>query len=255
MFSMTAIGDSIDIDNTGSASTARVPSSPNPVSGFGRVQINQALPGLSGPSQSFAPGQGSPPTLIVHQTGKWNTVNSNKTWMEEGWIHEFCVRIAGNVRFRATLTWMDAPATVGVRNTLVNDLDLSYYIRPASVSNLEAYATSATRTFAMTGSTTVGDRTNNVEQITIDAPNVGDIYCLQVSGYRVPTTRQPYALISAGHVVSEISYLNVPNPFHTWTGIRTSYTPGGSSPATSHYDIYSVGVYPLLFFTVIMFYH
>lgn len=93
--------------------------------------------------------------------------------------------IDASVPLRATLVWTDYPGAVHAAKELVNDLDLTI-ISPTGT----LYPNSGIR-----------DRSNNVEQIRIDSPELGT-YLVRVSGYSVPMGPQDYSLVVAGGLPS-----------------------------------------------------
>jgi subtilisin family serine protease len=93
--------------------------------------------------------------------------------------------------FRVSLVWSDFPSSETASSNLVNDLDLQV-VAPGG----QAYSGNV---FAAGWSQTGGsaDRTNNLENVYIAAPAVGQ-WRVTVSGYNVPNGPQPFALVVDG---------------------------------------------------------
>ncbi len=87
--------------------------------------------------------------------------------------------VNNTVPFRATLVWTDYPGSVLAAKELVNDLDLTVVSPSGQSQPLTA------------------NRTDNVEQVTIAAPELGT-YRVRVTAYNVPMGPQDYALVVTG---------------------------------------------------------
>jgi uncharacterized repeat protein (TIGR01451 family) len=84
---------------------------------------------------------------------------------------------------RVMLAWTDPPGSLSAQKKLVNDLDL--------------IVTGPGGKVYWGNGAAGGDRLNNVEGIVIDHPPAGQ-YRIEVRGYNVPISSQPYALVAAG---------------------------------------------------------
>lgn len=84
---------------------------------------------------------------------------------------------------RINLVWTDPPASLSAAKQLVNDLDLVVTTPNGEV----LYANAAAQP----------DRTNNVEGIILNNPQVGT-YQIEVRGHNVPMGSQPFALVVSG---------------------------------------------------------
>jgi hypothetical protein len=152
----------------GSGSTREINARPDPVQGWGRVDI----------AGSLFPS-GTRERWFVDQKGGLHT-GSRDTYSRDGW--RLTVRDARET-LSATLVWTDYRAAPEAARQLVNDLDL-VVIGPDQSRHY------ANRLQAV-------DRINNVESVDVVAPGVGD-YVIQVVAHNVPRPPQPYALVVAG---------------------------------------------------------
>ncbi|MDI6774103.1 MAG: S8 family serine peptidase [Verrucomicrobiota bacterium] len=137
---------------------------PNPVEGWGQVDIERAL--FPPPGEYVAEDDASAPL----QTGATNRF--------------VFVVSETNRELSLIAAWSDYPATAGAAVTLVNDLDLRL-----RAPNGEVY-------WATPGG---GDRTNPVETIVLTPPVTG-VYTAEVFGANVPYGPQPCALIVRGAI-------------------------------------------------------
>ena len=90
---------------------------------------------------------------------------------------------------KITLVWTDYPGSTTATKALVNDLDLKI----TSPSGVIYYGNDFTSPFNSTV-----DRLNNVENVFINAPEVGT-YTVEVKGYNIPQGPQPFALFSSAN--------------------------------------------------------
>ncbi len=103
---------------------------------------------------------------------------------------------------RITLVWTDPPAMVGTLEVLVNDLDLEV-IGPGG----EIYRGNN----IIAGDTTPGgvpDRINNVEQVMIQVPDVGD-YIIRVKAHAINVETQGFAIVASGDVTQSLDPLSI----------------------------------------------
>lgn len=122
---------------------------------------------------------------------------------------------------RVMLVWTDPPASLSAVTQLVNDLDVVV----TGPGGATYYGNSVTG----------GDRLNNVEGIVINNPPVG-MYQVQVSGFNVPISTQPYALVVAGPLsdaqpVPTDTPTITPSPTATATSTATP-SPSATTPST-----------------------
>jgi subtilisin family serine protease len=147
----------------GEGATREIPTRPNAVEGWGRVDVGQSL-GLGG-SRTMLPVD-EPAGL---QTAERRTYKVTV--------------VAGDGPLRITLAWTDPPASLLSGPQLVNDLDL--------------------RLLTPDGHSLLGnggaDHLNNVEAIELPQPPPG-VYTVEVDGYNVPQGPQPFALAIAGPI-------------------------------------------------------
>jgi subtilisin family serine protease len=93
-----------------------------------------------------------------------------------------------NTPLRVTLVWSDYPGSTSASKALVNDLD----VKITSPSGTVYYGNDFSQPYD-----TSYDRVNNVENIYINNPEIGN-YTVEVKGYNVPQGPQPFALFSSG---------------------------------------------------------
>ena len=113
---------------------------------------------------------------------------------------------------RIMLVWTDPPASLSASTQLVNDLDIVVTGPGGTYYGNEVVT---------------GDRLNNVEGIVIDNPPIGQ-YQISITGYNVPISSQPYALVVAGPLTN----LPLPTPTATPTSSATP-TPAPTNTATA----------------------
>ncbi|MQM27741.1 S8 family serine peptidase [Glycomyces albidus] len=143
-----------------------VPAGPNPVSGFGRVDVAAAVGGTADTDARHRIGFADAPAHAV-ATGE---------------IRAFRLRAADPGQpLKATLAWTDAPALEGLGG-LVNELYLQLETPSGAILNWD--------------DNPVTRVTNNVQQITVAAPEAG-AYTLRVRGVSV-TQHSPGAAPTGG---------------------------------------------------------
>jgi hypothetical protein len=97
-----------------------------------------------------------------------------------------------SVPLAVTLVWTDAPAAPYTSSALVNDLDLTV-VDPQGNTYRGNF-----------GAAAASDRINNVERLDFPRPLVGTYY-VKVSGYNLPYSPQPYALVMTGTTAATYS--------------------------------------------------
>jgi hypothetical protein len=99
--------------------------------------------------------------------------------------------LSGGSAFKVSLVWSDYPSTEAAALNLVNDLDLLLTAPGGAQYRGNVFAGG----WSQSGGSS--DRTNNVENVYIQSAAAG-IWTVEVSGYNVPNSPQPYALIVDG---------------------------------------------------------
>ena len=158
----TLINGAADISpgQYGSGDQQEIAAAPNPVEGWGRVDLFQSLYPQGAGDVQFAD------RLIGLETDQTET-------------YEFVVG-SPEVPFRATMTYSDYPSSPAAAINLVNDLDMLVILPGGDV-------------LYPNGMETPDDR-NNIESTTILTPSPG-MYQVTISGTNVPQGPQPYALV------------------------------------------------------------
>ena len=180
----------------GTGATQEIPfAQPNSVAGWGRASL-----GFVNPSPSY--------TLWFDDhtagLGTSDSVNYSHTLTRPLQV------LTDTHPLRIMLVWTDPPASLSAATQLVNDLDL--------------VVTGPGGTYYGNG-VVIGDRLNNVEGIVIDNPPLGQ-YQIAVTGYNVPISSQPYALVVAGPLT------DIPWPTATATPTQSPITPTPTNTAT-----------------------
>ena len=139
-------------------------SRPNPVEGWGRVNLDFTLP--------------DPPNLFWLDDRLAGLSSSQVVTYTSTITHPLEI-LTDTLPLRVMLTWTDPPASLSAAFQLVNDLDLTV-TGPDGI----VYHANGNASF---------DRTNNVEGVVIDQPPLGE-YSITVRAYNVPVASQPYAL-------------------------------------------------------------
>ncbi|MCK5572077.1 MAG: S8 family serine peptidase, partial [Bacteroidetes bacterium] len=107
----------------------------------------------------------------------------------------YCEVPVGETRFQVTLVWDDAPAAPAAAATLINDLDLE--LENPNGTTFQPWTLNAANPGNNAG--TGVDRTNNVEQVTVNNPLAG-LWMIRVNGFGInePATNplQRYSLVS-----------------------------------------------------------
>ena len=138
---------------------------PNVHEGWGRVNLGSATDGSH---------------LYVDNTAGLTT----------GGTASFQVSVSAGTPLKVSLVWSDAPSTEAAAVNLVNDLDLI-------VSGPSGTYLGNNFSGGWSQQSGAADRTNNVENIYIQAPASGT-YTIQVDGFNVPNGPQPYAIVYDG---------------------------------------------------------
>ncbi len=144
---------------------------PNPVEGWGRVDLAATLD---------------------PQGGRSTFPSDYSAGLQTGASATYVYHAEAGSPLAITLAWTDYPGSLTAAQALVNDLNLKV-TAPDGSSLLGNGAE---------------DHLNNVEGVDIAAPATGD-YTLTVSGANVPQGPQPFALVVSG-VVSPVSVPNPP---------------------------------------------
>lgn len=143
-----------------------VPPRPNPVEGWGRVDVEAVIRPVAPRIMDFKEVR---PGLTTGATASWQySVTSSSEPL------------------RITLVWTDPPGSPSSAKALVNDLDLTV-ISPSG------------KTYLGNGQP---DRLNNVEGVDVLQPEVGS-WRVNVRGVNVPQGPQPFVLVVSGAVKPE----------------------------------------------------
>jgi subtilisin family serine protease len=183
----------------GTGPTQEIPNPPlpNPVEGWGRVNLQDAVY-----------PQGGREILYFDETAGLGAGQ----FIE----HPFSVN-AGDEPLKAHLVWSDYPGTPAANGGLVNDLDLEL-VDPLGGFHYHRGRSSP-------------DRTDNVEGVVISNPQPGT-WVARVAGYNVPFGPQPYALVISGKVgpgpVADLGVAPVAS-FHSSGMLGGVFSPQGLS--------------------------
>lgn len=142
------------------------------------------------------------------------------TGLATGGSTSYNYTINAGTPLKVTLVWSDYPSATSATVNLVNDLDLTVTTPGGTVyrGNLFSGGWSAT------GATV--DRRNNVENVYLQAPVAGT-YTVTITGFNVPQSPQPYALVVDGSFGA-----GGPTATATATGTATN-TPTATATATN----------------------
>ncbi len=143
----------------GGGATQEIPTSPNVVEGWGRLDME-----TSGNETS------------------WIKVLEDSEGLRLGESRVFKIEVATAKSLHVTLAWSDYPSLPEARLQLVNDLDLK-------VTDTEG-------NIIYPNGRNSRDPLNNVERIDIDVSGKPGVYSLEVSGWNVPLSPQPFALVA-----------------------------------------------------------
>jgi hypothetical protein len=161
---------------------------------------------LGQPGPDFRHGYGRINALRAVRTLEQRTYATATLGQSDQRAHPITV-VPGQRELRVLLYWADpAPTESNSTLTLVNDLDLALTAPDGTVWQPWVLQTANTRT-ALGGAAVRGrDSLNNVEQITLTAPQPGT-YLANVRGHRVPLQQQTYYLThSPGTEALELTY-------------------------------------------------
>lgn len=121
--------------------------------------------------------------------------------LSTGQVANYTYAIKSNkTPLRVSLVWTDYPGSTSASKALVNDLDLKI----TSPSGVVYYGNDFTKPFD-----SEIDRLNNVENIFIDNPEVGN-YKIEVIAYNIPQGPQSFALFASGDFGEVSGDLEVP---------------------------------------------
>lgn len=160
---------------------------PSNLEGWGRITVDEAL---------HFPGDAR--KLVIRDV--WN---AHEESLSTGEVYEFEVDVEGDTeQLRVTMTFTDAPATVGVSlatpgGAVVNDVDLI----------VESPSGTIYRGNVFSGGVSVpggsADGINTTEQVHVDAPEVGR-WMIRVDGAAVAEGTQGFAVVVTGEVADVI---------------------------------------------------
>ena len=135
--------------------------------------------------------------------------------------------------FKATLVWTDYPSATMVATTLVNDLDL--LLRAPDGTEYRGNVFSGG--WSQAGG--VADRTNNVENVYVTAPQPG-IWTVEVTAFNIPQGPQPFALVVDGASLDGVPpTIANPPPGATLPGATVAFqwTPNGAAVTAWQLDV------------------
>jgi hypothetical protein len=188
----------------GTGAYLEVPKRPNPVEGWGRVDVANSMGLISGRGVGF----------VDNATGL--STNGSATYK---------YAVGNALPVHVTLVWTDYPASTSASVDLVNDLDLT-----VTDPNGTVYLGNG------------GDHVNNVEGVDIASPVAGT-YTIKVSGYNVPDGPQPFALVISGELgsiqgtVADAAGFGVSGATVTATVSGGSTTYSGTTDTSGAYSI------------------
>jgi len=128
---------------------------------------------------------------------------------------------------KISLVWTDYPGSSIASKALVNDLDLKVTSPSGSVVY---YGNDFSYPYD-----TEFDRTNNVENVIIQNPEIGT-YKIEVTGYRVPNGPQPFAIVYSS------DFLSTPKNVKASSSRDTITVSWDSVPGATSYDVEVDGV-------------
>lgn len=167
-------------------SVQEVPTRPNWVEGWGRVNLADSLFPAAPTKMDFL---------------------DNTSGLTTGQGLTYTVQLASAaVPVRVTLAWTDYPAGIFAAKQLVNDLDLRVVAPDGRVYYPNGNAGA--------------DRLNNVETVDIASPAPGQ-YRIEAKGTNVPEGPQPFALVVSG-ALSSTDFPPLPTPIPTATSTPTA---------------------------------
>ena len=187
---------------TGAAREIPAGPRPNPVEGWGHVNLAATLFPAAGLTNGFWDGDSL-------QTGQTNS---------------YAIAATGTNRLSITLAWSDYPAEPAAATMLVNDLDLCV-IDPDGTTHFASGRASP-------------DRVNNVEGVDLDPAPAGTV-TVRVAGYNVPSGPQPYALVWSSSATSAFAKATGPLPASGESNVvRTSQLSWGNGGGATGYRVY-----------------
>ena len=147
--------------------------------------------GTKGPD--YVSGYGSLNAFNAVQALNGNTFFENV--VANNTVKTFSIAVPANVKqLKITLAWTDTPAQANASKALVNDVDALLTLPPALQSwQPWVLSTKAAKDSLALPAYRATDTLNNVEQITVDAPQPGT-YQLQIKGTRIATASQAFAV-------------------------------------------------------------
>ncbi|OFW59560.1 MAG: hypothetical protein A2W01_06540 [Candidatus Solincola sediminis] len=141
------------------AQAQEIPPAPNAVEGWGRLDLETSS-----------------------NEGSWIEVLDESEGLRPGESRVFRIEATAATILRVTLAWSDYPALPEARLQLVNDLDL----RVTDVDGNPVYPNGRNSR----------DPLNNVERVSMDISGKPGVYTIEVSGWNVPFSPQPFALVA-----------------------------------------------------------
>jgi hypothetical protein len=159
----------------GTGSYKEIPTRPNNVEGWGRLDLMNSL------------FPASPRQFSYYDQGNGQTTS--------GVTHTYNFTADNTSPLKVTLVWTDYPGTPAANGALVNDLDLTL-LDPTEIVHY-SNGNNPPNPF---------DRRNNIEGIDLGSP-VNGTYSTLITGYNVPQGPQPYALVASGGNLSSLNLI------------------------------------------------
>lgn len=145
--------------------------------------------GYGFPSRDQGWGRVDVANAVLPVNPKKANYDNESVTLSTGQLKEYAVDVASSgVPLKVTLAWSDYPASTSAAKALVNDLDLVVISPSGAEYHGNDFAAPYNDTF---------DRNNNVENVFINAPEVGT-YRIRVQAYNVPQGPQRYGLVYSG---------------------------------------------------------
>lgn len=179
---------------------------PSNLEGWGRIKLDNTMVTT-----------GNPRSLVVRDV-------RNASGLLDDEVYEQQIQSTNSgERMRITLVWTDPPAAAGAGIADINDLDLEVVAPDSSLYLGNVFDGNA----SITGGTR--DDKNNVEQVHIAAPALGD-WTVRVRATQTNAGfnggRQGYALVISGAIVPEVPALTIQTP----SGTPAFLAPGAPTP-------------------------
>lgn len=153
------------------------------------VLLNTATEiGNFGPDYKFGWGVANAQRAVNAIQNQWYLTGN----VEDGQTTKFVFKMPEAKMAKVMICWADPAANPGTRKALINDLDLSI-ISPNGTRLMPYKLNPEPKIASLNAQASFGrDSLNNVEQVTILKPETGQIYEIEVKGFKVPKGTQPF---------------------------------------------------------------